>query len=394
MTHAARLGPAPRGLVLLLFLLSCVGLLATPALAHKPSDSYLRITSGGEGGGEGEHLWIQWDISLKDLEFLVGLDANLDSQITWGELKARREAVAAHALSRLRLTADGRPVKLTLTDLLVDRHSDGTYAVLVLDTDAPSDIERLGVEYHLLFDADPTHRGLVLYTHGSTASTHILSPAHPGVDIRVGERNLWRSLGNFIIEGVWHIWIGFDHILFLLTLLFPAVLIYRDREWHGVDHLKPAALAVLKIATVFTLAHSITLWLAVMGWVTLPGWIVEAAIALSIIITAVNNLYPILPLSGWVIAFAFGLIHGFGFANVLVDLGLTNSTLAVALLGFNVGVELGQLVIILAFFPLAYALRDTAFYRWGILRGGSALIAFIALLWFIERVSTLEIIGF
>ncbi len=171
------------------------------------------------------------------------------------------------------------------------------------------------------------------------------------------------------------------------------MLVRRERAWRPVETFKPACLAVLKIATVFTLAHSITLWLAVMGWVVLPGRLVESAIAASIIVAAVHNLYPVLPLPGWGIAFLFGLIHGFGFANVLNDLGLTQSTLAVALLGFNVGVELGQLAIILVLFPIAFPLRTTGFYRWGILRGGSALIAVIALLWLIERAANVEIIG-
>jgi hypothetical protein len=148
-------------------------------------------------------------------------------------------------------------------------------------------------------------------------------------------------------------------------------------------------MAVLKIVTVFTLAHSITLWLAVMEYVTLPGRLVEATIALSIVVTALNNLYPVLPLSGWAIAFVFGLVHGFGFANVLVDLGLSEGTLAVALFGFNVGVELGQMAIVLVFFPLAFMLRSTLFYRRLSLQVGS-----IAGLWMYERVFNAEILGF
>jgi hypothetical protein len=140
-------------------------------------------------------------------------------------------------------------------------------------------------------------------------------------------------------------------------------------------------------------AHSITLWLAVMEYVTLPARLVESTIALSIVITALNNLYPVLPISGWMIAFVFGLVHGFGFANVLVDLGLSSLTLAVALLGFNVGVELGQIAIVLVFLPLAFVLRKTTFYRWGVLRLGSALIALVGGIWLIERVFEVTIFG-
>ena len=121
---------------------------------------------------------------------------------------------------------------------------------------------------------------------------------------------------------------------------------------------------------------------------------VEATIALSIIITAINNLFPLLRLKGWVIAFTFGLVHGFGFANVLMDLGLSSTALAVSLLGFNVGVELGQMAIVLVFLPVAYLLRDTTFYRRAVLQFGSIIIALIAGIWMYERLFNVEIIGF
>ncbi|MEX2141777.1 MAG: HupE/UreJ family protein [Pirellulales bacterium] len=357
------------------------------ALAHKPSDSYLRITSGDE------RLTAEWDIALKDLEFLIGLDANRDGEITWGEVKGQRQAIAAHALSRLHLTADGHACDLQLSELLVTQHSDGGYAVLALETSCPGDVTVLTIDYNLLFDVDPTHRGLVLYTHGAYTSTNVLSPDNPTLELRTGEGSVWHTLADYLGEGVWHIWIGYDHILFLLSLLLPAVLVRRDNRWQAVNSFRPACMAVLKIVTVFTIAHSITLWLAVMEYVTLPSRLVESTIALSIVITALNNLYPVLPLSGWAIAFVFGLVHGFGFANVLLDLGLSSLTLGVALLGFNVGVELGQIAIVLVFLPLAFLLRGTAFYRWAVLRFGSVLVAIVGGIWLVERVFEVTIFG-
>jgi hypothetical protein len=361
---------------------------ARTAIAHKPSDSYLRITGGGET------LKLDWDIGLKDLDFLVGVDTNQNGEITWGEVKENRRAIVAHALSRLHIRADGRSCDLQLTELMVTRHSDGTYVVLVLTSDSPGDAAVLDIEYSLLFDVDPTHRGLVLYTNDEVSSTHVLSPEDPKLELRVGEHGLWQSFVDYVREGVWHIWIGFDHILFLLSLLLPAVLVFHEKKWEPVRAFGPACNAVLKIVTVFTLAHSITLWLAVMEYVKLPGQIVEATIAFSIIVTAINNLYPILRIKGWVIAFAFGLIHGFGFANVLIDLGLSNSALAVSLFGFNVGVELGQMAIVLVFLPIAYLTKNTSFYQWIVLRGASVAIAIIAAIWMYERLFNTEIIGF
>jgi hypothetical protein len=181
--------------------------------------------------------------------------------------------------------------------------------------------------------------------------------------------------------------------LFLASLLLPAVLELRERRWRPVETLRPACVSVLRVVTMFTLAHSITLWLAVTGYVTLPSRLVEASIAISIVITAANNLYPVLPLSRSAIAFLFGLVHGFGFANVLLDLGLTKIALATALLGFNVGVELGQVAIVLTFMPLAFLFRDTTFYRLVVFRFGSAAVGVIGVLWTVERLFNLRIIG-
>jgi hypothetical protein len=357
------------------------------AQAHKPSDSYLRIR-----GGE-ERLSAQWDISLKDLELLIGLDSNRNGEITWGELKAREQAIAAHALSRLHVTADGRECGLQLAKLMVTDHSDGAYAVLELESDSRGNPGVLGIRYNLLFDVDPTHRGLVLFAAGPAVRTHVIGPGDPPLELRSGETGMWRAFTSFVREGIWHIWIGYDHILFLVSLLLPAVLVRRENGWQGVRNFRPACNSVLKIVTVFTLAHSITLWLAVMGYVSLPGRLVEATIALSIVITALNNLYPLLPFPGWAIAFVFGLVHGFGFANVLVDLGLSNATLAVALFGFNVGVELGQIGIVLAFLPLAYVWRDTVFYHSMVFRLGSVIIAVAGGVWMVERVFGVTMVG-
>lgn len=372
------------------YAIAAVLVLMTPAMAsaHKPSDSYLKIR-----GGE-DTLQITWDIALKDLELLIGIDADQDHQITWGELKSSQSAIAAHALSRLSISADGTPVELKFADMLTTQHSDGGYAVLVIETDGPGDAEVLTIDYSLQFDIDPTHRGLVLYESGSLASTHVLSPTAPTLALRTAEASLWHAFVDYTREGVWHIWIGFDHVLFLISLLLPSVLIRRDKAWQPVDAFRPALRSVLKIVTVFTLAHSITLWLAVMEYVTLPSQAVEATIAFSIIVTALNNLFPVLPLSGWAIAFVFGLVHGFGFANVLLDLGLSSATLAVSLFGFNVGVELGQLAIVIVFFPLAFLMRGTRVYDWVVFRLGSVVIAVIAAIWFTERVFNLEILGF
>jgi hypothetical protein len=173
--------------------------------------------------------------------------------------------------------------------------------------------------------------------------------------------------------------------LFLFSLLLPAVLFRTGRQWLPHGSLPPAFTEVCKIVTAFTFAHSVTLSLASFGILRLPARLSESAIALSVVLAALNNVVPIVRSRRWVVAFCFGLVHGFGFANVLLDLGLTGGTTAIALLGFNLGVEAGQLAIIAVFMPIAFWLRATLLYRRVLVTGGSLAIATIGALWLIER---------
>jgi hypothetical protein len=170
-----------------------------------------------------------------------------------------------------------------------------------------------------------------------------------------------------------------------VSLLLPAVLVRRDDRWQPAPDFKAAFLDVAKIVTAFTLAHSITLSLATLDLVTLPSRWVESAIALSVVLAALNNLVPVVQRGRWIAAFAFGLLHGFGFAGALQDLGLPTGSLALSLAGFNIGVELGQLAIVAAFLPVAFAVRATWAYPRVVLAGGSAVIVAIAGVWLAER---------
>jgi hypothetical protein len=207
-----------------------------------------------------------------------------------------------------------------------------------------------------------------------------------------GTEGRWRQWMTFVAEGIWHIWIGFDHILFLIALLLPAVFRRKENAWVSTDRFSPAAMNVLKIVTAFTVAHSITLSLAALEIVTLPSQWVESAIAASVVLAATNNLYPWFRDKGWLVAFGFGLIHGFGFANVLGELGLSRSTLAAALVGFNIGVEIGQLAIVAIFLPAAFLFRRTWFYRVLVFKAGSVVVILIAAAWMIERIFEIRII--
>jgi len=383
-----------------------LGAIVGPAQAHKPSDSYLTLSV------EGDRIDGQWDIALRDLDFALGLDANQDDAITWGEVKARHADIAAYALTRLRLGGVNAPCPAQLIEQLIDEHSDGAYAVLRFTAACAAAPKALAVGYRLFFDLDPQHRGLIRLEHEGKTRAGIFTADTPEQSFTLTEFSKWQQFVDYGKEGIWHIWTGFDHVLFLLSLLLPAVLVgaplalraapaigsnarpqASTLRWQPAEGFRASFVEVVKVVTAFTLAHSITLSLAALGVVSLPSRWVESAIALSVVLAALNNVWPVVYGKRWVIAFAFGLIHGFGFASVLADLGLPRESLLLALVAFNVGVELGQLVIVAIFLPIAYHLRATLLYQRALVVGGSGAIALIAALWLTQRAFDLTIIG-
>ena len=387
-------------LYLPMVLLTAALLAPGAAQAHKASDSYLTLSA------EGRNITGRWDIALRDLDLAIGLDTNGDGNITWGELRAHHADIAALANAKLVLTADGAACSLAVGEQQVTEHTDGAYTVLPINALCPVAPQKLGVHYTLFADTDPQHRGLLNLSAQGLTRAAVLGPQAAQQSFELAQTRPWRQFVEYLREGVWHIWIGFDHILFLLSLLLPAVGLWAAKgsssaapkaektrlTWQPVPRFGVAFWDVLRIVTAFTLAHSVTLSLAVLGLVSLPSRLVESAIAASVVLAALNNVWPVVRGRRWVVAFCFGLIHGFGFASVLADLGLPQGALALALVGFNVGVELGQLAIVAAFLPLAYALRRSWLYRKAVLVGGSLLIAALAAVWLLERALDLKLL--
>jgi hypothetical protein len=368
-----------RCLLLLLALL-----MHASAWAHKPSDSYVTLRATADS----DDIAVRWDIALRDLDYVLELDRDGNGALTWGEVRQREGDITRYATTHLALTAADKACSWEITGpMMLDKHSDGTYAVLALAAKCDNLDKGLKARYSLLFDVDPSHRGLVQWiapdASGSQALVFGTESAEQALQLKAP--SAWATLHQYTVEGIWHIWIGFDHILFLLSLLLPAVLVRRAGDWEPSGSLKGALIEVLKVVTAFTLAHSITLSLAALQLISLPSRLVESTIALSVMVAALNNLRGTIEKRRWLMAFVFGLIHGFGFASVLADLGLPQNALVLALVGFNVGVELGQMAIVVAFVPIAFWLRRTLFYRHGVLTFGSILVALIAAYWFVQR---------
>jgi hypothetical protein len=360
---------------LLLALLLCLG--ASAAGAHKPSDAYLRLSA------QPDRLEGSLDIALRDLETAIGLDGNGDGSITWGELRARHEAIAAYISSRLTLQRGQevcRPAEFTH---LVDRHTDGLYAVARF-TAACAGSGALHLRYGLLFDLDPTHRGLVTLSAASGTTTAVLSPESPELTADLDGQGS-NGFAPFYASGIAHIAYGWDHLLFLLVVLLPAAFRRENGHWRPRESSREVALNLARILTAFTLAHGLSLTTAVLGFVALSSRLVESAIAATIVLAAIDNLVPILPGRRWQMAFLFGLIHGSGLAAALQPMELLPAGLALALLGFNLGIESAQLAVALLFLALVYPMRNLALYGRGFLPGGSLAAAALGGMWLIDR---------
>ena len=366
------------------------GVVALHARAHEPSKSYLHLTIGSN------LITGQWDVPLKDLNLVLPLDADHDGFITWDELNAQYTNVTAYVFARLKISLDGQIAapRFTNSEPAVEEFSDGTYVEIPFTIPNVAISNQLDLEYHLFFETNSLHRGMLKLEFGGATQASMFGPDSQVQTFRFDGATPGRQFLKFLREGISHIWTGYDHILFLFALLLPAVLRREAGRWQPAPAFKPALINVVKIVTAFTLAHSLTLSLATLQIVRLPSRLTESAIAASVIFAAANNLWPLVRERGWLVAFAFGLIHGFGFANALGDLGLAQGTLALTLVGFNLGVEIGQLAIVAAFLPIAFALRRTWFYQWPLLRFGSVLIILIAAIWLTERLLDFKILPF
>ncbi len=398
--------------------MAILALTLSPAWAHKASDAYLQLSV------EGKVVTLRSDIALRDLDRDLVLDLDDDGQLTWGEVRSRTadiQALADRGIVWQVKDAAGVPcVAGSAAPLQLEQHSDGRYAVLRRDwtcAGAPASAE---LRYRLFAASDPTHRGVLLWRlgqgegqgQGQAARTAVVPPDGtplpvPLLDAGIGATDATSAtgasgaapvqavstLGGIFRDGVHHIWIGLDHVLFLVVLLLPAVMRREDGRWRPAADWRSATWRVIGIVTAFTVAHSITLGLAVFEIVQPPARWVESLIALSVLLAALNNLRPVLVESRWRFTFVFGLVHGFGFASALRDMGLDRADLAGPLVMFNLGVEAGQLVIVAVLVPLAWWARRWGGYARWILGGGSIAIVAIAVTWLVERLFDVQLLG-
>jgi hypothetical protein len=361
----------------------CIGvvlacLLPLAAWAHSSSTSFVTIIASGHDAS------LQWSIALRDLDTAIGLDTNDDGDITWGELRARQTEVDAYALSRLRVSTGGADCIAGTVEHLADLLGDGGYAVLRTMLRCPVSIAGIDVQYGAVFEIDPNHRALLNVIIDGVPHTGIASPSEPIVhfDASGGQFTLVRQ---FFRGGAEHLLAGADHVLFIVMLLAPLLL--RPRP--AAEGPLPRLAEIVTLLTAFTVAHGLTLTLAVLGLAHVSQAAAELGVAVTILLTAIDNIVPFLPRWRGLLAFGFGLIHGLGVAGGLGPLHLPAASLALALLSFSLGLEAAQIGIALAASPIAHVLRATPAVSHRMLPVLSGGVALLAVLWIGDRAQLL-----
>lgn len=371
--------------------------------AHAPDQSYMYMRIYGEGIGG------RFEVTAKDLN--RSLNLNLPDRMTMADIEPHIPMIQAYLDRISGFSVGGDDFQLTFEDVKILKLDEMEYFVKFNFTlpEVSEVPEVLKVRYEGFFDTNPQHKGILVQEYNWKAGivnnealiSLIFDPGNTVQDLDLKDASVWKGFWALVKLGMWHIWIGLDHILFIIALILPAVVRRREtlddmslvdtavsanyhNSWLPVARFGPAFWYILKIVTFFTIAHSVTLALAALDVINLSSRFVESTIAISIALAAVHNITPIFKGREWLIALVFGLFHGFGFASVLGEKGLSGDYMVLSLLGFNVGVELGQVAIICLAFPVLFLLRKTIAYP-KIITYGSVLLILISLYWFIER---------
>ncbi|MEM9326222.1 MAG: HupE/UreJ family protein [Bacteroidota bacterium] len=383
------------------------------SLSHSPGQSYvyLRVYQDKIDG--------RFEITTQDLEVALGVKLKDDLSVV--DLDPYRSAIHNLYLSNVGFSVGSQNYPFTFKDFsLLTIDWIGTYVLIHFELEGITAIpDDLDVSYNVLLDEVDNHQGAVIieynwnagiFNNESLPSLFFSRGSNAG-SVNLTDGSVFQGFVGMVWEGIWHIWIGLDHILFLLALILPSVIIRRRKEssdqlafssilplafsndaesiWSPVDKFRPAFLYIVKIVTSFTVAHSITLLLAALNLVVLPSRFVESIIAFSIGLAALHNISPLFKTREWILAFGFGLFHGFGFASVLSSIR-SGEYVGLTVLGFNIGVEIGQLAIILVIFPILFLLRKRRIYPPLLVIGSIGLIL-ISIYWFVERAFDIDL---
>lgn len=305
--------------------------------------------------GQQVNLWLRLPHPL-----LKSLDLNSNGRLEEDEIQS--EVIQKAIESKIGVTGDSGPGKL---EILPARFGppDWTHTNLSLRWTFPEPPKELRFHFDYFVESKDKPRCLASFVHKDRTTSFVFERGRTEFELSSQDSSFF----SFVLVGGEHILEGYDHILFLLVLLLSG----------------GGLLNVFKMVTAFTVAHSITLGLAVLGYFTLPGWFVEPVIVLSIAVAAIENIRSERVDNRWLVAGGFGLIHGMGFAGLLADMQLSGWSALWPLVGFNVGVELGQAIIVVMVYPVLYWISKREWAR-RFTVVGSGLSALTALFWFAQ----------
>ena len=359
--------------------------------AHAPNENYVWLNV------EDNHLSGRFEVNINDLN--TYLNINVDDLSAERLEGVKLAAPSVHAYVEQHLTFSEANQQLTIqweTPTILEEIPD--YLQFNFKIDPTPASNKITINNTLFMDPDgihfnKLHRSLLVYEYnrkigkefGSENTAIVFKHGQPEFELDLTNPQSILAWKDFLWQGVLHIVYGIDHVLFIIVLLLTSVLASVNRTWTPLPSFKPAFINTLKIITLFTIAHSITLSLAALELVSLNSALVESVIAFSIIAIALNNIKPLYNTHAWLLVFLFGLFHGLGFASVMGDLQFRTVLLERILIMFNVGVELGQLAIVVIAFPLLFMLRKWAYYHRGIVTPLSLGSIVVASFWLLQR---------
>lgn len=341
-----------------------LGLAAPAAHAHRTSLARADVSASAN------RVIFALRLSAHDMAVALGIETDLKSPVPEAEFEARRAALVSYLARRLRVAGDGAACAPAVP--AVDYANLPVMLAITAEFRCPVPATRLSIGYLLFFDIDAEHRAIGTLTTPSGAKELLFDRNLTSLDLELqaaSPQPAWQQrFMRMLLLGIEHIVIGIDHVLFLMALLMVNV-----RFWN-----------LVRVVTAFTVAHSLTLSLAWYGVIDLPARLVESLIAASIAYVALENLTGRGFERRWLVAFGLGLVHGLGFFGVLRQLELDRGDALVTLFAFNLGVELGQIVIVALFCGLLVWWTRHRWYRPATL-AASAVILAVAGYWVVER---------
>jgi len=343
--------------------------------AHQMRENYLHVHYNEKA----KTFTMKLEVETRLLENEVIIDDNHNGIISYKELRVHKKYLFLYTKKHFKLYLNHKLLSLDNANIVFHRYQDQTY-MTITKTFSSVDLDALQLQYSMFFELENNHKLLIHLD--DNRGDYILNSSKRIYNFSSFRISFYERLKIFINNGVFHILDGLDHLLFVLMILIPSIVLLQIK----VQTIKLTLLNILKIVTTFSLAHSITLFISGIGLYKPSIPFIESSIALSIFIVALMNFRGYYNHVNKKIVFIFGLLHGFGFANVL-EIAKINSTaeFLTALFGFNLGVEIGQIFVILLVLPFLYLLTKTKFCIPTL-----KVLAFFAMLisayWFLERV--------